>query len=72
MMASGVICLYYPIGGLIDTIGNYGIKVNKHNYLDILISLSEEKKEEIKQNGVNYSKECSWENRTKEIINLIM
>jgi len=71
MMASGVICLYYPIGGLVDTIGNYGIKVNKHNYLEILINLTEEKKEEIKQKGLNYSKECSWENKAKEIIKLI-
>ena len=71
MMASGVICLYYPVGGLADTIGNYGIKVNKHNYLQTLINLTEENKKEIKQKGINYSKELSWENVAKEIIKLI-
>ena len=31
MLMSGVICLYYPLAGLVDTIGSYGIQVESGN-----------------------------------------
>ena len=70
MLASGVIVLYYPIGGLVDTLSNYGIQVNNDNYLDTLINLTESEKDLIIKKGLDYSKELSWENTAKEIIKL--
>lgn len=44
MLMSEVICLYYPLAGLTDTIGEYGIKVNKGEEIETLLNLSEEEK----------------------------
>ena len=66
MLMSEVICLYYPVGGLVDTIGDYGIKVEGGNEIDTILNLSEERKTELRKNGKEYALTCSWENRAKE------
>jgi hypothetical protein len=60
MMATKVKCLYYPIGGLVDTMGGYGIKMTRGKELDALdesYDLDEAKE---------YAISCSWENRAIE------
>ena len=74
MMASKVKCLYYPIGGLVDTMGGYGIKMTRGKELDALDEAYD--LDEAKE----YAMSCSWENRAIEwkkiieptILNLII
>ncbi len=66
MLMSGVICLYYPVAGLVDTIKDYGLIVKKGNEISTLINLSIEQKNLLRENGIKYTKMCSWENRAKE------
>ena len=66
MLVQEVVCLYYPLGGLVDTIGEYGIKVNTGNEIQSIMNLSEERKVEMRINGKKYAMSCSWENRAKE------
>ena len=66
MLMSEVICLYYPLAGLTDTIGEYGIKVQTGNEIETLLNLSEERKIELINNGKEYALTCSWENRATE------
>ena len=66
MLMCNVICLYYPVAGLVDTVGDYGIKVERGNEIDTILNLSEERKTELRKNGKEYALSCSWENRAKE------
>ena len=71
MLMSGVICLYYPLAGLVDTIGDYGIKVDNGNEIETIMNLSEETKAELIKNGKEYALTCSWKNRAKQWTNVI-
>ena len=71
MLMSGAICLYYPLAGLVDTIGNYGIQVKSGNEIETLMNLSEENKTELIKNGKVYALTCSWTNRAKQWINML-
>ena len=71
MLMSGVICLYYPLAGLVDTIGDYGIQVKSGNEIETLMNLSEENKTELIKNGKEYALTCSWTNRAKQWINML-
>jgi len=66
MLVHEVVCLYYPLAGLNDTIGEYGIKVNYGDEIQSIMNLSEERKVEMRINGKKYAMSCSWENRAKE------
>jgi FkbM family methyltransferase len=66
MLMHEVVCLYYPLAGLVDTIGEYGIQVNRGNEIQSIMNLSEERKAEMRINGKKYALSCSWENRAKE------
>jgi GR25 family glycosyltransferase involved in LPS biosynthesis len=66
MLMSEVICLYYPIGGLVDTLGNYGIQISHGNEIEKVMSLSEDKKTVLRKNGLRYAQSCSWDNRMLE------
>jgi hypothetical protein len=63
MLMSEVICLYYPIAGLTETIGEYGIQVTHGNEVENILELSEKQKKKIRQIGKEYALSCSWENR---------
>lgn len=63
MLYNEVICVYYPRAGLVDTVGEYGIKVSNGNEIDSIINLTEEDKIRIRTSGKKYAEECSWENR---------
>lgn len=66
MLMSEVICLYYPLAGLNDTIGDYGIKVLPGNEIDTIMSLTEDQKDIIRKRGKEYAISCSWDNRANE------
>ena len=66
MLMHEVVCLYYPLAGLVDTIGEYGIQVNSGNEIQSIMNLSEAKKVEMRINGKKYAMSCLWENRAKE------
>jgi beta-1,4-mannosyl-glycoprotein beta-1,4-N-acetylglucosaminyltransferase len=66
MLMSEVICLYYPLGGLTDTLGDYGIHVSNGNEVTTILSLSQEQKNEYRNKGKEYALRCSWENRALE------
>ena len=65
MLMSGVICLYYPVAGLTDTMDKYGIQIQKDNEIDTLKSLTIVKKEVLRREGKEYALSCSWEARAK-------
>jgi len=71
MLMNKVICLYYPLGGLNDTIGKYGITVNPGSEVEAIIHLTTEKKELLKKTGREYAISCSWETRAKEWTNML-
>ena len=66
MLMNEVVCLYYPLAGLTDTLGEYGIQVTNGNEIDTLLNLSERQKRLLRENGKRYAKNCSWENRAIE------
>jgi len=71
MLASGVICLYYPLAGLVDTMNKYGIQITHGNEVDTLCSLSEERKTKMLIKGREYAFSCSWKNRAETWCNII-
>jgi len=71
LLASEVICLYYPLAGLVNTLGDYGIKISEGNEIDKLISLTTEQKTELRKRGKEYALSCSWKNRANEWCKLI-
>jgi hypothetical protein len=66
MLKSRVICLYYSIGGLVDTINGNGIQLIRGEEVNQISKLTEDEKQCIIENGERYAHTCSWENRYKE------
>jgi GR25 family glycosyltransferase involved in LPS biosynthesis/glycosyltransferase involved in cell wall biosynthesis len=66
MLKSRVICLYYPIGGLVYTINGNGIQLIRDEEVNQIINLTEDEKQTIIEKGERYANTCSWENRYKE------
>lgn len=71
MLMSEVICLYYPLAGLLDTVGKYGIQVTPGKEIESILSLTEEKKDFLRIQGKEYATKCSWKNRAKEWSNVL-
>ena len=72
MLASKVICFYYPIAGLVDTLGDYGIRMKRGKELESLLQMHDEsKKEFIKERGYAYAKSCSWSQRALQWFDII-
>ena len=66
MLMNEVICLYYPLAGLNDTVGEYGIPVNRGEEIETILNLSAEKKALMREKGKEYALSCSWKNRAEE------
>jgi len=66
MLYSEVICVYYSLAGLVNTLGDYGIPVEKGNEVETIINLTNKRKNEIITRGKEYALSCSWENRYNE------
>ena len=71
MLMSEVICLYYPLAGLNDTIGDYGIKVNQGEEIKELLDLTARRKTQMKKEGKEYALSCCWKNRAEEWSNVL-
>lgn len=63
MLMSEVICLYYPVAGLVDTVGDYGISVEQGKEIDTIDNLTNSIKTTIIARGKEYALSCSWKNR---------
>lgn len=68
MLMNEVICLYYPIAGLVDTIGCYGIQIQNGNEIHTILNLTDIQKTELKNKGKQYAISCSWKNKAKQWI----
>ena len=66
MLNSGVICIYYPYAGLVDTIGDYGIKVDTGTEIETILNLNPNKKDQLIKKGKEYALTCSWNHRAQE------
>jgi len=62
MMYSNVICIYYPLAGLKDTIGDHGIQISNGNEVQSILDLTDEKKTELIKNGRTYAEGKTWKN----------
>ena len=72
LLASEVICFYYPVAGLVNTLGDYGIPVSEGNEIDTILNYELiYNKSEIKRRGKEYALSCSWKNRADEWGNII-
>jgi GR25 family glycosyltransferase involved in LPS biosynthesis len=71
MLMSEVICLYYPIAGLANTLGNYGYPVEKDNEVNTILNLTTTNKQITRKNGKNYALSCSWEGRASNWTRLL-
>ena len=71
MLMSEVICIYYPLAGLVNTLGDYGISVSTGNEVETIINLTNKKKSELRKRGKNYAVSCSWENRFQNWSNIM-
>ena len=70
MLMHEVICLYYPIGGLSDTMKDYGLQVNHGTEISTLMGITDYNKKNIQKRGLEYANDCSWKNRSIEWIQL--
>ena len=71
MLMSEVVCLYYPLAGLNDTVGKYGIPINPGEEIETILDLSTEEKALLRENGREYGLSCSWKNRAEQWTNML-
>lgn len=71
MLMSEVICIYYPRAGLVNTLCDYGIPVERGNEIDTILNLSNKEKISIRKRGKEYALSCSWENRCNQWCNIV-
>jgi hypothetical protein len=69
MLNNSVICLYYPIAGLPDTLKEYGIKISNGTEIQTLKKINDRKS--LIKSGRDYIKTCTWENRSIEWLKLL-
>lgn len=66
MLLNEVICIYYPVAALVNTLGDYGISIQRGEEINTIMGLTEEKKTSMRNKGKAYALSCSWENRAKQ------
>jgi beta-1,4-mannosyl-glycoprotein beta-1,4-N-acetylglucosaminyltransferase len=73
MLMSGVICLYYPVAGLTETMGGCGIQISAGTEIETLVQIAkdEPKKEALRKQGRAYAESCSWANRAQQWSNTL-
>lgn len=71
MLLSEVICIYYPLAGLTDTLGSYGIQVTPGDEISTILGLDDNHKKDLKIKGKQYALSCSWKHRAIEWNKLI-
>ena len=62
MLMSGVICLYYPLAGLKDTMNGCGVQISPGSEIQTLLEIAhdEERKCMLRKEGRAYAESCSW------------
>jgi GR25 family glycosyltransferase involved in LPS biosynthesis/glycosyltransferase involved in cell wall biosynthesis len=71
MLMSEVICLYYPVAGLVNTIDKYGIQLKNGNEIENIINLTYTAKRKLRDEGRKYAELCSWINRSVEWVKVL-
>jgi len=73
MLMSGVICLYYPVAGLTDTMGGCGIQISPGTEIQTLarIAHDETEKELLRERGRAYAEGCAWTHRAQQWVNAV-
>lgn len=73
MMANEVICIYYPVAGLVNTVGKYGVQVDNGNDLHTILKLvgDETLKANIRSKALTYIDDCIWSKRANVWCNLM-
>jgi mannosyltransferase OCH1-like enzyme len=71
MLMSEVICIYYPVAGLVDTLGEYGIPIQREQEISSILNLSTKQKYEIRKKGREYALSCCWTNRANKWMKLL-
>jgi glycosyltransferase involved in cell wall biosynthesis len=70
MLMSEVICFYYPVAGLTETMGGCGIQIAPGSGSNVQtlaqIAIDETKKEALRKQGRAYAESCSWVNRAQQ------
>jgi len=65
MLMSEVICLYYPVAGLTNTMGECGVLICPGTEIQSLMRIAHDEgaKEALRKQGRAYAENCSWINR---------
>ena len=71
MLMSEVICLYYPVAGLVNTMDKCGIQIRNGNEIENIINLSYSSKRKLRDEGRKYAESCSWINRSVEWLKIL-
>ena len=70
MLMSEVICFYYPVAGLTETMGGCGIQIAPGSGSNVQtlaqIARDEPRKEALRKEGRAYAEGCSWANRANK------
>jgi GR25 family glycosyltransferase involved in LPS biosynthesis len=74
MLMSGVICLYYPVAGLTDTMGGCGIQIAPGSELETLCRITSDETEQTKQReqGRAYAEGCTWAHRAQQWVRTVV
>jgi len=62
MLRSGTICFYYPVAALNDTVGDYGIRLQRGSEIEAIgaIARDEDQKKLMIQRGLEYADRFDW------------
>jgi FkbM family methyltransferase len=73
MLMSGVICLYYPVAGLTDTMGGCGIQIAPGSEVETLCRITSDETHQSKQReqGRVYAEGCTWAHRAQQWIHAL-
>jgi glycosyltransferase involved in cell wall biosynthesis len=76
MLMSGVICLYYPVAGLTDTMGGCGIQIAPGSELETLCRITSDETHQSKQReqerGRAYAEGCTWTHRAQQWVQALL
>ena len=74
MLMSHVICMYYPVAGLTDTMGGCGIQIAAGSEVETLrkIASDDAEKDALRQQGRAYAESCGWANRAQQWVHAVI
>ena len=68
MLACGVLCIYYPVSGLTETMNGHGLEVSVDNEVEEMYQWrkEEEPMAQVRKKGMIYARSCGWNHRVKD------